>query len=424
MASACSASPAQARTRHLPGAPRRRGRRRTGPAPAGRGSRARTPARASPISDPRRWPVRQLGPPHGSVRAGEDALEVGHRPRVGTTEGRARRCPGRPRRARAPRRRQGGHAARSGPGRVRRSRRPAPRRSRRRATAAISGVGEQQPHAVHQLGVVEHPLGVEHVEVLGEEAAQRRPLRPVRPPRRTPTGRPGRGPAGGPGRSRRAPARRSRGCPGPCRSSAGQRGGAGSGQELAHPVLLLGSGQQPQVRPPGEPLPERAGTARATVVTAGCHEPSPSAAEIRLRRCAGCGPARRQHQRRGSAAALRATRRAPAAWSCRCPVRRARAAGRPSSPARRPGRGRGSAGWSHRHATTRRRQPSLRRPAGPTTRARPRGGRGTPAGTALSGLAPVAPRNSASNRSAATGGPVVVPAARLDDIAADREVIR
>ena len=37
-------------------------------------------------------------------------------------------------------------------------------------------VGQQDPAAVHELGVVEHPLGVEHVEVLVEELPDADPL--------------------------------------------------------------------------------------------------------------------------------------------------------------------------------------------------------------------------------------------------------
>ena len=43
-------------------------------------------------------------------------------------------------------------------------------------SATTSRVGQQDPAAVHELGVVEHALGVEHVQVLVEELPDAHPL--------------------------------------------------------------------------------------------------------------------------------------------------------------------------------------------------------------------------------------------------------
>ena len=104
-------------------------------------------------------------------------------------------------------------AAAPGRGRCPGTRRRRPPGSGRAAVAHRRLLGEQH-RPVHQLGVVEGALGVEHVEVLAEER------RPARPSPRGPRGRParragrGRGRPRGPGSAARAPPR-----PGPWSSA-------------------------------------------------------------------------------------------------------------------------------------------------------------------------------------------------------------
>ena len=89
-----------------------------------------------------------------------------------------RRWPGRGRRRRRGRgrRRRAPAAAAPAPGRCPGTRRRTPRGSARAGPPRRPGCSASSTGAVHQLGVVQGALRVEHVEVLPEEAGQRRPV--------------------------------------------------------------------------------------------------------------------------------------------------------------------------------------------------------------------------------------------------------
>ena len=119
------------------------------------------------------------------------------------------------------------------------------------------GLGEQDARAVDQFGVVEGTLGVQHVEVLGEEPADRLPFRQARLPAvgdhvlRVEAELPGPGEHGADLAGEAAGADRVHQGFGPA--------GAARSEEFPHPELLLRRGQQPPVRRVGVLVDQGAG---------------------------------------------------------------------------------------------------------------------------------------------------------------------
>ena len=157
------------------------------------------------------------------------------------------------------------------------------------------GIGQQDSGPVHELGVVEGGLGVEHVEVLGEELPDRHPLRQVGPAAVLDDVLGVEAELAGTGEHRAHLAGETAG---------GQRlpqpaGPARTGvscEQFTHPELLLGGGQQPPVAGGRVLVDQRAGKG-----VDGRHgelrgAPYPFGDPVPQR--AGRGPGRGEHQRR------------------------------------------------------------------------------------------------------------------------------
>ena len=205
---------------------------------------------------------------------------------------------------------------------------------------------------MHQLGVVQHSLGIQHVEVLLEELPGAHPLRAVRGLTRGDHVRRIHPQLAGPGQhgpdlSRERPGRKG---PGQRVRPVGAAGLDAALQGLADPELLLRAGQQPDrgrervgVRPDlvGEPADQRVPEGmeghgqrgdRGTPEPAG--DPGPQVGGGLA------GEGEHQDAVRGDAAGVRSgPPPTPRGWSsCRCPVRPAPAAGRRDGPRRPAGR--------------------------------------------------------------------------------------